>query len=146
MGDINLSHQAGPVFKAEESCSSGLITHSCGTACATSPGREACSELCTFLTRLRVTGEQVAVASLGWVGRSTSPTQLAIKTLPMMILGAVTTKGGMCTRMHTLACAHTSKESGAKRGGKGWGEADQRAEEGGTEEVAGVVMTRMRHC
>ena len=67
-------------------------------------------------------------------------------TLPMMILGPLTTKGGVCTRMYTLACAHTSKESGTKRGGKGSGEADQRAEEGGTEEAAGVVMTRMRHC
>ena len=65
----------------------------------------------------------------------------------MMILGAVTTKGwgGGCTRMHTLVCAHTSKESGAKRGGKEWGEADQRAEEGGTEEAAGVITT-LRHC
>lgn len=45
-------------------------------------------------------------------------------TLPDDDSGCCDNQGGVCMRMHTLICAHTSKESGAKRGGKGWGQAD----------------------
>ena len=99
----------------------GLLLTAAGQLVPQAPGREVCPESCTFLTRLRVTGKEVAEVSLGWVGTINFPNTARNQAhCPMMILGAVTTMGGVCMRMHTLVCAHTSKEIGAKRGGKEW--------------------------
>ena len=52
--------------------------------------------------------------------------------------------GGVPAHAHTCMCSHI-QGNWCEEGRKGVGEADRRAEEGGTEEAAGVITT-LRHC
>ena len=98
----------------------GLLLTAVGQLVPQAPGQEACSELCTFLTRLRVTGEQVAVASLGWVGTINFPNTARNQARCRWWFWALWQPRGecarACTHLHVLTHPRKAVQRGEERG------------------------------